>query len=57
MYFAGTKQKVCRNGKDVWDVDIRYDNHVNYNKCSFRTDTSDEVTKKGRLSRASTAVS
>jgi hypothetical protein len=36
----------------VWDVDIRYDNH---NKYSFRTDTPDEVTKKGRLSRAGDA--
>jgi hypothetical protein len=36
----------------VWDVDIRYDN---LNKYSFRKDTSDEVTKKGRLSRAGDA--
>jgi hypothetical protein len=41
----------------VWDVDIRYDNHVYYNKYAFRTDTSDEVTKKGHLSRASVAAS
>jgi hypothetical protein len=34
----------------MWDVAIHYDNHIDYNKCSFRTDTSDEVTKKGRLS-------
>jgi hypothetical protein len=36
----------------LWDVDICYNNH---NKYSFRTDTSDEVTKKGRLSRAGDA--
>jgi hypothetical protein len=35
----------------MWNVDIRYDN----NKYSFRTDTPDEVTKKGRLSRAGDA--
>jgi hypothetical protein len=33
-----------RNG--LWDVGTRSDNHVNYNKCSFRTGISDKVTKR-----------
>jgi hypothetical protein len=23
------------SGSPMWDVDIRYDNHIDYNKCSF----------------------
>jgi hypothetical protein len=44
-------------GSRVWYVGVRSDNHVNYNECSFRTGISGDVTKKGRLSRGSVAMS